>query len=367
MPELDDDDKTAWGALGELMDRVRARLQPGGPPVDQEQLFDLICGELSDEQIRVVTQRVRTWKSWHEEYWKLRAYMDLAGDVASDNDVGSAETAEASRAAIPAQAIANHVGDPRTDLARRSRSWLTVTIASVAIIGIAVFVSRISPRSTSLVVSIDDPLGKVARNTTGIHGLEAFPQEWRSDITVMLETGRVQASNIALNFRRGTRGNDSPDTAYIQPKGTVVRTTTPQFLWKPLGEGVTYEVVIFAINDERPPVSSGVLTETSWTVPELTPLSQGVVYEWEVVVRGEGPEHVPDELHRPRFKVIAIDALAAIQEAEKAARGSHLVLTAAYLDAGLLDEAHRELDKLAAENPKSPIVGDWLKSLELQR
>lgn len=62
----------------ELASHVLFRLQAGGPAVDQDLLFDYAMDDLRDSIRNEVLQKTRTWLNWHTEYWKIRAYLDLA-------------------------------------------------------------------------------------------------------------------------------------------------------------------------------------------------------------------------------------------------------------------------------------------------
>jgi len=64
--------------IDELVSRIRSRLQAGGPAVDQDLLFDYATDDLPDAVRNEVRQKTRTWLNWHTEYWKIRAYLDLA-------------------------------------------------------------------------------------------------------------------------------------------------------------------------------------------------------------------------------------------------------------------------------------------------
>lgn len=97
MPAHSGNDEADWGLVGTIFQQHRAALQVGGPPVDQVQLLDLVAGELAESEARDVRLLTQTWLAWHDEYWQLRAYLELSkADLA-----GGLTTAEERDAAHP--------------------------------------------------------------------------------------------------------------------------------------------------------------------------------------------------------------------------------------------------------------------------
>ncbi len=76
--DFSDDEDVSIPGFDEVARRVRSRLKPNGPEVDQDLLFDYATNSLPDAIRNEVRQKTQTWLNWHEEYWKIQAYMDLA-------------------------------------------------------------------------------------------------------------------------------------------------------------------------------------------------------------------------------------------------------------------------------------------------
>jgi hypothetical protein len=136
------------------------------------------------------------------------------------------------------------------------------------------------------------------------------------------------------------------------PVGRVVESNRPLLKWQPLSGADKYKVGIFDENFNEVALSPE-LTATRWTPPELM---RGRTYQWQVTaIRGK------DEIRSPvrpapeaKFKVVDQAHYAAIEKARRS--GSHLLLGVAFANAGLIDDAERELKTVLQSNPDSDIV-----------
>jgi hypothetical protein len=161
-------------------------------------------------------------------------------------------------------------------------------------------------------------------------------------------------------------GDDQPGVAFslTGPVGKVVGSTRPQFSWKPLKDADSYVVKIFDAKfksiAESPPLRS-----TNWVPP--VQLAHGSAYRWQVTAIKDGEEVVSPVRPAPdaRFKVI--DAAAANEIAAAKRIKSHLVLGITYANAGLIDEAEREFQALAKQNPRSEVVKGLLRKVRAAR
>jgi len=127
---------------------------------------------------------------------------------------------------------------------------------------------------------------------------------------------------------------------------------------------VRYRVFIFAAVEPQLVMKSDVLFETKWEPKE--PLKRGREYAWEVEVLQAGKTFASDE-DRPRFRVLDAVTVAKVEDQERAAKGSHLVLSLIYLRAAMLDEAQRELEALKQEQGSAALVEKLLESLRKHR
>jgi hypothetical protein len=142
----------------------------------------------------------------------------------------------------------------------------------------------------------------------------------------------------------------APAAGEMSPQGTAVLASRPTFRWlQEAGEGWTYQVKIFG------PASDLVLESAETRATQWKPdqdLASGVNYQWQVTAtRGTERLTLPRlPSTPPRFRVIA--PAEARRLAELSARGaSHLELTSAYAQAGLLNEARTELEGAIRDHP----------------
>jgi hypothetical protein len=140
------------------------------------------------------------------------------------------------------------------------------------------------------------------------------------------------------------------------PIGTVVATTAPTFVWRPLEGATSYRVEVFDASGNEAARGEG-LTETRWT-PEK-PLPPGRVYQWNVFALREGQEI--DQAPKPpappaKFKVLEATNAAELERARRLYTGSPLTLGVLYAEAGLLDDAEREFDQIVKANPHSEVA-----------
>ena len=139
------------------------------------------------------------------------------------------------------------------------------------------------------------------------------------------------------------------------PVGIVVDTDRPTLEWSPADEATAYRVSIFDENFNMV-ATSGWQKDTHWTV--ATPLNRGTSYVWQVTARVHQGEVVAPAPPQPesRFKVTSVEQSAQLADLRKRAGDSHLALAVLLAEAGVLDEAERELSLAHTANPESSAV-----------
>lgn len=173
-----------------------------------------------------------------------------------------------------------------------------------------------------------------------------------------------------LNSRPGVMLGASGEPAIavlVAPVGTVVRDQRPTFRWR-LGDDAGMPVSIGVYDREFNRVAgSAKTTGSKWKCS--TSLRRGEVYRWQITIHYGGREVVVPSPPSPeaRFKVLSEQELREIDRVEQLEATSHLMAGAAYLNAGLLDDAERELRALADANPGSAVASRLLASLRRAR
>lgn len=154
--------------------------------------------------------------------------------------------------------------------------------------------------------------------------------------------------------------------ALVAPLGTAVVSDRPRFEWQPLAGADAYEVTV-ADEQLRPVASSGVLSGTSWTPAEALP--RGRAYVWQVSARRGDATVVVPEAPAPaaRFRVIEPAAAAQVGALRASHPTSHLLLGIVLLQAGAVDEARRELLRVAPEHPDAAVARRTLEAIDRPR
>ena len=153
----------------------------------------------------------------------------------------------------------------------------------------------------------------------------------------------------------------------LSPMGIVVRSRRPTFQWQ-RGEEAGLPVSIGVYDHEFNLVAgSAKVLRSKWECS--TSLRRGEVYRWQITLRHGGRELIVPSPPSPeaRFQVLSEPALAEIERVERSHANSHLMVGAAYVNAGLLDDAEREFRAFADANPSSSQAGQLLASLREAR
>lgn len=204
-----------------------------------------------------------------------------------------------------------------------------------------------------------------------LEGLDGVGEKIRERVRLALVAGRLEMPPGLAEFlprRSALRGRD-PDAPLFRltgPRGVVAK-ARPTFGWTPAPGAISYRVVV-ADSEGRAVARSDALPGgvTRW-VP-AAPLRPGEVYSWMVFAEVAGETLTAPTPADPEAKFKLLDpGAAALIERIRAASSSRLALAVAYADAGMREEAGRELEALRRENPRSPLVARLLRSLKSWR
>jgi anti-sigma factor RsiW len=220
-----------------------------------------------------------------------------------------------------------------------------------------------------ILLALNDGAGTITLDSQGnFGGLDSLSPPDQHRVKAALETGEVQISKTIKELRDSSApnmgGSSGGALALIGPAGAVVAGRRPTFRWLPLNGATSYQITITdPAAGYKEVVSSPQLQGRKWTVDR--PLERGRVYTWQITARaGDGEVKSPEA----KFKVLDPAAAGALARVNKIYAGRRLALGLLYAEAGLLDDAERELKALLIANPQSPIAKSlWLDLRSKQR
>jgi hypothetical protein len=157
-------------------------------------------------------------------------------------------------------------------------------------------------------------------------------------------------------------GNGQAEFSVTSPVGIVIETDRPTFRWTPVDGGASYTVTIYDSNVTKVAESEPV-TSTEWALPSA--LARGRIYIWQVRAVRDGRQMIAPSpaAGRAKFKVLEQSWAEQIAIAKRSGFKSHLVMGLLYAEAGLLNEAERELEALQKANPTSAIARKLLRDV----
>ena len=222
--------------------------------------------------------------------------------------------------------------------------------------------------ATSLIAQINDGGTRITLDQQGnLEGLTTFSPDQQQLVLAALKSGKVAltATPTSLIKRADTLLGDSTEGKsfrLISPVGKLELAQRPQFRWEALPGATSYRVTIFTPDYEMVAQSDS-FTGTTWIPPRS--LTRNQVYLWQVTATKDGQEIKAPVAPAPEARFKVLDQATA--DGIAAARNSSLVSGLLYAQAGLYDEAERELKKLAKENPQNVIAKQLLDDLHAQR
>ena len=220
------------------------------------------------------------------------------------------------------------------------------------------------------VTSLSDGGSRIEMDAAGkITGLNA--SQFENRVKSALSTQNIEISPAAKELRSQSgvlMGDASPGVSFplTTPVGKVIQTDRPQFRWRELKDAESYVVTIFDSNFNKVAESPS-LRQAAWTTG--TPLKRGAVYQWQVTAIKDGQEIKSPVRPAPdaRFKVLDVAAANDIAAAKRQSGNSHLLLGILYANAGLIDDAERELQALVQKNPSSDVARRLLNKVRAAR
>jgi hypothetical protein len=245
-------------------------------------------------------------------------------------------------------------------------------------------ITAVTPESTPLpqptveaaepeLLALNDGGKRVALTARGkLAGAEGLAYADEQRVVNALKSKSVFVPSLAeVRSAGGARMGEAGERTFrlVGPAGKVIASDRPTLRWQPVEGAESYRVEISDPNaNYREVATSPALAANEWRIDR--PLERGRVYSWQVVALKGGEEVAkapsPDA-PEAKFKVLEGAKLAEIERAKKNYAGQHLVLGVLYAQAGLLDEAERELQALVAANPDSPEAKSLLRSVRAQK
>jgi anti-sigma factor RsiW len=225
-----------------------------------------------------------------------------------------------------------------------------------------------APSSPALVASLRDGGREVTLDAEGrLQGLPAVSPDCETTVRVALTRAEVKVPRRVADLAGSTgtllgSAEEGIPFALVSPVATAVESTRPTFRWQPLPGADRYEVSVFDA-EYRQVAMSPPIRALEWISDR--PLARGRVYAWQVSAEREGREVVSPTAPAPeaRFEVLGASRVEELRRARSDAAGSHLLLGLISAEAGLLEDAERELQALMAENPGAELPRRLLDAL----
>jgi hypothetical protein len=250
--------------------------------------------------------------------------------------------------------------------------WYGLAAAVLLIVSTSLVVRHRMLPAKDDVASLRDGGSELSIDRSGeLHGDESVEGAYRDQLRLAMATGRLQVA--PLNFSTQQRetllsapaaGTASPKASFelLSPVGRVAVDDPPTFRWQAVTGARSYRVIVYGANyakiSESPEVQG-----TEWQLAVALPA--GGVYTWTVTAEtasGSVREPAPPQPEAV-FRTMDADVAAALREAEAHHADDSLLFAVLYAHAGSVVEARAAIDKLAAQNPDSPLVAQLRASL----
>lgn len=222
------------------------------------------------------------------------------------------------------------------------------------------------------IAQLNDGEGRISLDQKGnLSGVDNLPPAYQRMAKEALTSQRLEESSLLAGLKRpasSLMGSDDEGNKFsvTAPVGKVMLSDRPTFRWSQLTGASGYVIEVY---DEKfnLVVTSSQLTGNLWTAPQS--LKRGAAYSWQVKATKDGQEFKSPRPPMPQAKFRILDQAKAseLAHAQRAYPSSHLTLGLLYTQAGLLDEAERELRVLQKANPNSGIARRLLASVQAMR
>jgi hypothetical protein len=229
-----------------------------------------------------------------------------------------------------------------------------------------------APEPVPLLAQLNDGGGQVTLDQQGkLTGLDNLPPAYQQLVKDALTTQRLERPGTLTGLnRRGSSlmGEDEQGQRFAlqSPVGKVVFSAQPAFRWTPLAGAVSYVVEVY--DEQFNLVTKSTATQKpEWTPPQ--PLARGRLYAWQVKASQDGQEVIAPKppATQARFRVLAQAQADELTRARRTHSSAHLLLGLLYTQAGLLDEAEKELRALQAANPNAASARRLLANVQALR
>lgn len=234
---------------------------------------------------------------------------------------------------------------------------------------------QLSPPANELpdkMLALKDAGGTVTVDEEGkLQGLAALSSAHQQLIKNALRSGRVvtPATISEVTMKAGVlMSGSSPGVSFTlqSPVGTFVQSSRPTFHWRPLQGATSYIVTVYDAGFGVV-AKSEELSKTEWMPPN--DLERGLTFRWQVTANVNGKQVKTPVPPAPeaRFKIIEPAKVEEVQRTRQTVANSHLALGLLYAQAGLLDDAERELQMLMRANPQANAAKRLLQSVKSRR
>lgn len=239
--------------------------------------------------------------------------------------------------------------------------------AGIIVVAVALVAFLWLRRSNELLV-LNDSGNRVVIDRHGeLGGIESLSERQRELVRQALSQQKLTLPPTLhdLNGNMGVLMGKSEPVPFrvTRPIGTFINTLRPTLSWTADPESTGYKVTIHDESTGKN-IASPLIQTIDWTVPE--DLERGKTYIWQVVSLRKGAKEIviPAPTSAPaRFEVLKSETSAELRSLPS----SHTARAILYANAGLIDDAEKELSALKAENPESSIVQDFLSQIEQSR
>jgi hypothetical protein len=221
-------------------------------------------------------------------------------------------------------------------------------------------------------LALNDSGGIIRLDEKGnLQGLTTLSPANQQLIKNALQNGRIVTPSAIseVTTKAGVlMGSSSPGVSFAlqSPVGTFVQSSRPVFRWRSLKGTSSYVVTVYDAAFQVI-AKSGELSRTEWMPPDE--LERGITFRWQVTanVGGRQVKSPVPPAPEARFKVLESSKAEELQHIRQTFTDSHLALGVLYAQAGLLDDAERELQMLIRANPQANIAKRLLQSVKARR